>query len=162
MSGYSIAARTLPQITLLLDLFQNQEGLDMNVEMARQGRIRALSLLNSDRLLVRAAQHGDDIALPSKLSIDSYLLSELHHGLTLEKIVGETGWSSSKVMEQLYKAAKKARLGIERRNSVLHLVYPDDTGNEVKKQLADRRENHAWLANANPPVRLLRSVERSN
>lgn len=133
----------------------------MNVEMARQGRIRALSLLNSDRLLVRAAQYGDDVVLPPKLSIDSYLLSELHTGLVVEKVMGETGWSSSKVMEQLYKTVKKARLGIERCDGVLHLVYPDGTSDELKEQLSDRCENSAWHASANPPLRLVRSDKTS-
>mgnify|MGYP001824543396 CR=1 FL=1 len=133
----------------------------MSIERARQGRLRALRLVNSDRVLVRAARNFDDIVMPPKLSIDAHLLAELHHGVHIKQIMNETGWSSSKVMEQLYIAAKKARLGIQRRKGVLHLIHPRDITDKVKERFADDCVERRLLDNAMPPLQPLRNIEVS-
>lgn len=133
-------------------------GVNMSIEKARQGRLRALKLVNSDRVLVCAARNCDDIVMPSKLSIDAHLLTELHHGVHVKQIMNETGWSSSRVMEQLYKAAKKARLGIERRKGVLYLVHPSDIAEKVRERFADDCGERRLLGSAMPPLQPLGSL----
>ncbi|WP_294607178.1 hypothetical protein [uncultured Roseovarius sp.] len=133
----------------------------MSTEMARQGRLRALQFVNSDRILVHAARKCDDIVMPPKLSIDAHLLTELHYGVHVKQIMNETGWSSSRVMEQLYKAAKRAGLGIERRKGVLHLVHPSDIADKVRERFADDCGELRMLDNVMPLLQPRRSLGAS-
>ena len=131
----------------------------MNVEMARQGRKRALSLMNSDRVLVRAARSGEDVVMPEKSSIDARLLTELQDGLHIKQIMIETGWSSSRAMEQLYKVAKKACLGIERRKGVLYLMCPDGVADDLKAHFAEDGADKRERVSTELPERPMRIVE---
>ncbi|MGB7241236.1 MAG: hypothetical protein WBC93_04010 [Sulfitobacter sp.] len=128
----------------------------MSIEMARQGRIRALNLLSSDRTLVRAARSGNDVVMPRKGTIDAHILTELHHGVHVNQLMSETGWSSSKVMEHVYKAAKKARLGVRRQNGILHLVHPEDVTHPSDNGARNACENLRLVANSKSDVHMNR------
>ncbi|WP_195821163.1 hypothetical protein [Roseobacter sp. MH60115] len=101
----------------------------MTLERARSGRIAALAHLNSDRILVKPANHKGDVALPEDGTVAAYLIDALGQGSSVEQIVAETGWSKSMVIVNLYKVAKKSGVGIRRRNAVMHLLVPQGAEN---------------------------------
>lgn len=101
----------------------------MTLERARSGRIAALAHLNSDRILVKPANHKGDVTLPEDGTVAAYLIDALGQGSSVEQIVAETGWSKSMVIVNLYKVAKKSGMGIWRRNAVMHLLVPQGAEN---------------------------------
>jgi hypothetical protein len=97
----------------------------MTVNLAREGRAKALVLRNADRRLVRPGQSLTDVVLPEKGSMDAGILMMLHHGISVERLRGKSGWSVSEAMVQVFAIVKRARLGLERRGGELFLVYPE-------------------------------------
>lgn len=97
----------------------------MTLELARDGRERALTFRNADRKLIAPPQNLNDVVLPEKGSLDAGLLMVLHCGVSVERMMGKSGWSAAEVMVQVYKTVKRAHLGLERRAGELFLIYPE-------------------------------------
>lgn len=107
----------------------------MTLELARDGRTRALALRNADRKLISPSMSLSDVVLPPKGSLDAGLLMVLHRGVSVERLMGKSGWSSAEVMAHVFKIVKRARLGLERRGGELFLVYPEaelGSGNDAE------------------------------
>lgn len=97
----------------------------MSLQLARDGRARALALRQADRTLIKPATSLTDVILPKKGSLDAGLLMVLHRGVSVERLMGKSGWSAPEVMAHVFKIVKRARLGLERRGGELYLVYPE-------------------------------------
>ena len=97
----------------------------MSIDLARQGRRNALRMRHTDRKLIPPAPHLYQVKLPQKGSLDASLLLMLHRGISIEKLCAKTGWSASDAMMQIFQIVKRAKLGLERRNGNLYLVYPE-------------------------------------
>ncbi|MBW4707011.1 hypothetical protein KX928_04335 [Roseobacter sp. YSTF-M11] len=122
----------------------------MTLELARSGRIAALSHRNADRVLVRPARHKSDVTLPEEGTVAAYLIDALGQGSTVDQIVAETGWSKSTVLVNLYKVAKKSGIGIRRRQDTLHLLVPRGAENVYPRKHAVRRPVEAGNFVGNP------------
>ncbi|MGC3939837.1 hypothetical protein ACOTTU_18675 [Roseobacter sp. EG26] len=110
----------------------------MTLQLARSGRIAALSHRNSDRILVKPARHKSDVVLPDEGTVAAFLIDALGQGSSVEQIISETGWSKSTVLINLYKVAKKSGVGIHRRREVLHLLVPKGAENVYPRKQAVR------------------------
>ena len=97
----------------------------MTLQLAKQKRLEALNNSRSDRVLVKPAAHHSHVNLPEEGTVADYLLEALGHGCQVEQLEGETGWSKSTVIGNLYKVAKKSGVGIRRRADTLHLMLPE-------------------------------------
>ncbi len=113
----------------------------MTLELARSGRVAALTHLNSDRILVKPARHKADVVLPEEGTVAAYLIDALGQGSSVDQIVAETGWTKSMVIVNLYKVAKKSGVGIRRRNEVMHLLVPKGAENVYPRKQAARSTN---------------------
>jgi hypothetical protein len=97
----------------------------LSLQLAKNGRERALSLRQADRKLIAPASRLTDVILPKKGSLDAGLLMVLHRGVSVERLSAKSGWSSAEVMSHVFQIVKRARLGLERRGGELFLVYPE-------------------------------------
>jgi hypothetical protein len=121
----------------------------MTITLARTNRSKALALRNADRLLIAPAQNLNDVVLPQKGSLDAGLLMVLHRGVSVDRLMGKSGWSAAEVMVQVFKVVKRAHLGLERRGGEMYLVYPETrmgSGNDAEKlrqAVQSHRSEHA-------------------
>ncbi|WP_299916270.1 hypothetical protein [uncultured Roseobacter sp.] len=121
----------------------------MTLQLARSGRITALSHRNSDRILVRPARHRADVMLPEEGTVAAYLIDALGQGSTSDQIESETGWSKPTVLINLYRVAKKSGVGIRRRNDVMHLLLPKGAENVYpRKQVTRKADDLTGCASA--------------
>ena len=101
----------------------------MTLEHAISRRIEALQNCNSDRKLVSPTKQYTELRLPEQGTVAADVIDALCEGLTIEQFKAETFWSKYQVMENIYRAAKKAGVGIERRSERLHIVWPERSKN---------------------------------
>ena len=97
----------------------------MSLHLARSGRDKALRMRKANRKLVSPAHHLDEVILPRQGSLDAGVLMMLHRGVSAETLSAKSGWSRSDVMVQIFQVVKRARLGLERRDGMLYLIYPE-------------------------------------
>lgn len=102
----------------------------MSLQIAKTRRLAALEKCNSDRMLVSPADKEADLKLPEPQTTAADLIDALKKGVTTEELCVEMDWPKARLMTNLYRVAKKTGIGVERRDSQLHIVWPecaDDT-----------------------------------
>lgn len=115
----------------------------MNLRIAQNGRLKALTKLNGDRVLVAAAKRRSDLRLPDQGTVAAYLIDAISDNSSVAQIESETGWSKATVMVNLFKVAKRSGVGIRRENGKLSLILPADARDIYPRQRdVTRRFNH--------------------
>lgn len=98
----------------------------MTLALARNRRIDALNKCKADRILVAPAAHVSQVKLPYEGTVAEWLMEALSCGATVDQLAEQTGWSSSTVLINLYRVAKKSGVGIRREHDSLHMIMPED------------------------------------
>lgn len=98
----------------------------MTLALARNRRIDALSKCKADRILVAPAAHVSQVKLPYEGTVAGWLMETLSCGANVDQLAEQTGWSSSTVLINLYRVAKKSGLGIRREHDTLYMIMPED------------------------------------
>jgi hypothetical protein len=98
----------------------------MTLALARNRRLDALNKCKADRILVTPAAHVSQVKLPYEGTVAEWLMEALSCGVSVDQLVEQTGWSSSTVLINLYRVAKKSGLGIRREHDSLYMIMPED------------------------------------
>lgn len=98
----------------------------MTLALAKNRRLDALNKCKADRIMVTPAAHVSQVKLPYEGTVADWLMEALSCGASIEQLAEQTGWSSSTVLINLYRVAKKSGVGIRREHDTLHMIMPVD------------------------------------